>query len=66
MLNWKVKDFGISYTTTMESYLDEWFKALTADEAVQQDIRNAYPHLPEFHISFYIGNPITWIKASNG
>jgi hypothetical protein len=66
VLNWAVKDFGISYTTAMEAYLAEWFKTLAADKAVQQDMRKAYPHLPKFHITFSIGNPITWIQASNG
>jgi hypothetical protein len=63
MLNWAVKDFGISYTTAMETYLAKWFKSLAADSVVHQDMRTAYPHLPEFHISFYIGKPLTWIKA---
>jgi len=62
-LHWAVKDFGLSYTTAMESYLAEWFKALAEDPQVQQDMRKAYPHLPEFHVSFYIGKPITWIKT---
>jgi len=63
MLNWAVKDFGISYTTAMESLLAEWFKALAADPQVHQDMRTWYPHLPEFHVSFYISKPITWIKT---
>jgi hypothetical protein len=62
-LNWAVKDFGISYTTAMESLLAEWFKALAEDPQVHQDMRKAYPHLPEFHVSFYIGKQLTWIKA---
>jgi hypothetical protein len=65
-LNWAVKDFGMSYTFAMELYLSEWCKALAADKAVQQDMRTAYPHLPEFHVSFYIGKQLTWIKARNG
>jgi hypothetical protein len=62
-LNWAVKDCGVSYTTAMESLLVEWFKSLAEDPQAQQDMRKAYPHLPEFHASFYIGKPITWIKT---
>ena len=63
-LNWAVKDFGVSYTTAMESYLAEWLKALADDPQAQQDMRTAYPHLPEFHASFSIGKQLTWIKGS--
>jgi hypothetical protein len=62
-LNWAVKDFGISYTTAMESLLTEWFKSLAEDPQVHQDMRKAYPHLPEFRVSFYIGKQLTWIKG---
>jgi|RhiMetdeSRZDD1v2_1073273.scaffolds.fasta_scaffold149915_2 hypothetical protein len=65
LLNWAVKDFGISYTTAMESSLAEWLKALAADKAVHQDMRKAYPHLPEFHISFSIGKHLTWILSTD-
>jgi hypothetical protein len=64
-LNWAVKDFGISYTTAMESLLTEWFKALAEDPQVHQDMRKAYPHLPEFRVSFYIGKPLTWIQSTD-
>jgi hypothetical protein len=63
MLNWAVNDYGVFYTAAMEFYLVEWFKALAEEPQAQQDMRKAYPHLPEFHVSFYIGKHLTWIKA---
>jgi hypothetical protein len=63
MLNWAVKDFGISYEAAMDSYLVEWFQMLAEDKTVQQDMCKAYPDLPEFSVSFYSDKQITWVPA---
>ena len=63
MLNWRVKDLGISYETAMEFYLVEWFKALSEDKTAQQDMRRAYPDLPAFDVTFNIDMQLTWIPA---
>jgi len=49
----------------MESYLEEWFKSLASDKTVQRDMRQAYPHLPEFHVVFHQSKPLTWIPLTD-
>ena len=63
MLNWRVKDLGISYESAMDLYLADWFQALAEDKTVQQDMRKAYPDLPEFPVSFYSDKQSTWVPA---
>jgi hypothetical protein len=63
MLNWRVKDLGVSYETAMDFYLVEWFKALSEDKTVQQDMRTAYPDLPAFDVEFYSDKQLTWVPV---
>jgi hypothetical protein len=64
-LRWTVEEHGVSLPLALEAYLATWLEALAAELEVHQEIRESYAHLPEYHVSFHLSKPPTWIQAND-